>query len=100
MGQGDPVLSKKLLSAFFFALTKQDILPAVILFYNQGVYYTCQDSPLLEDLRTLEKMGVRILTCGTCLDYYGLKEKLVIGGVSNMYEIVETMAAADKVIVP
>lgn len=100
MGQGDPVLSKKLLSAFFFALTKQDILPAVILFYNQGAYYTCQDSPLLEDLRTLEKMGVRILTCGTCLDYYGLKEKLVIGGVSNMYEIVETMAAADKVIVP
>lgn len=100
MGQGDPVLSKKLLSAFFFALTKQDVLPSVILFYNHGAYYTCQDSPLLEDLKLLEEKGVKILTCGTCLDFYGLKEKLVVGGVSNMYEIVETMAMADKVIEP
>lgn len=100
MGQGDPVLSKKLLSAFFFALTKQDILPSVILFYNHGAYYTCQDSPLIEDLKVLEKKGVKILTCGTCLDFYGLKDKLVVGGVSNMYEIVETMAAAEKVIEP
>lgn len=100
MGQGDPVLSKKLLSAFFFALTKQDILPSVILFYNHGAYYTCQDSPLIEDLKVLEKKGVKILTCGTCLDFYGLKDKLIVGGVSNMYEIVETMAAAEKVIEP
>lgn len=100
MGQGDPVLSKKLLSAFFFALTKQDILPSVILFYNHGAYYTCQDSPLTEDLKVLEKKGVKILTCGTCLDFYGLKDKLIVGGVSNMYEIVETMAAAEKVIEP
>ena len=100
MGQGDPLLSRKLLSTFFFALTKQDLLPSVILFYNQGAYYTCEGSPLLEDLKVLEEKGVRILTCGTCLDFYGLKEKLVIGGVSNMYEIVETMAAAGKVVEP
>lgn len=100
MGHGDPVLSKKLLSAFFFAMTKQDILPSCILFYNHGAYYTCQGSPLLEDLRVLEEKGVKILTCGTCLDFYNLKEKLEIGGISNMYEIVETMAMAGKVIEP
>ena len=100
MGQGDPVLSKKLLSAFFFALTKQDILPSVILFYNHGAYYTCQDSPLIEDLKVLEKKGVKILTCGTCLNYYGLSEKLKIGDVTNMYVIAEKMMQADSIIKP
>ena len=52
----------------------------------------------MEDLKTLEAQGVEIMTCGTCLDYYGLKEKLQVGTVTNMYSIVETMNHADKII--
>ena len=54
----------------------------------------------MEDLKTLEAQGVEIMTCGTCLDYYGLKEKLQVGTVTNMYSIVETMNNADKILRP
>ena len=59
-----------------------------------------QGSPALEDLKSLEAQGVEIMSCGTCLDYYGLKDKLVVGNVTNMYNIVETQAKAAKVIKP
>ena len=59
-----------------------------------------EGSDSLEDLKSLEAQGVQIMTCGTCLDYYGLKEKLVVGTVTNMYSIVETMAGAGKIIRP
>ena len=59
-----------------------------------------EGSESLEDLRKLESQGVRILTCGTCLNYYGLTEKLAVGAVTNMYEIVETLAGAGKVVKP
>jgi sulfur relay (sulfurtransferase) complex TusBCD TusD component (DsrE family) len=55
-------------------------------------------SPVLEDLRTLANQGVQILACGTCLGYYGLKEKVAVGEVSNMYTIAETMLQAGKVV--
>ena len=61
---------------------------------------TCEGSPLLEDLKTLEAEGVEILSCGTCLGFYGLKEKLAIGSVSNMYEIVEKQMNADRILRP
>ena len=54
----------------------------------------------LEDLKSLEAQGVEIMTCGTCLDYYGLKDKLAVGSVTNMYSIVETQAKATKIIKP
>ena len=71
-----------------------------MLFYNGGATLTAEDSDFLEDLRSLEAQGVEIMTCGTCLDYYGLKEKLAVGTVTNMYSIVETMANAGKIIRP
>ena len=61
---------------------------------------TTEGSESLADLKLLEEQGVEILTCGTCLDYYGLKDKLCVGNVTNMYTIVETMNAADKIIRP
>ena len=100
MGDGDKELGKVLIKSFFFALTKQDVLPLTILFYNRGAFLTCQDSECLNDIRTLEKQGVEILTCGTCLDYYHLKEKLAVGGISNMYEIVEKQLLADTILKP
>ena len=86
------------MKAFVFALTKQDQLPETILCYNSGAYLTCEDADTLEDLKLLASEGVTILTCGTCLDFYGLKEKLAVGGVTNMYDIVERMEKATNIV--
>ena len=100
MGTGDPKLGTSLMKAFVFALTKQDQLPDTILCYNTGAYLTCEGADTLEDLKLLESEGVTILTCGTCLDFYGLKEKLAVGTVTNMYDIVERMENAARIIKP
>ena len=100
MGNGEEQLGKILMKSFIFALTKQDQLPEIILCYNSGASLTCEDSDSLEDLKSLEAEGVKILTCGTCLDFYGLKEKLAVGGITNMYEIVEIMESAGTIVRP
>lgn len=100
MGTGDAKLGASLMKAFVFALTRQDQLPETILCYNSGAYLTCEGADTLEDLKLLESEGVTILTCGTCLDFYGLKEKLAVGGVTNMYDIVERMEKAAAIIKP
>ena len=100
MGTGDAKLGTALMKAFVFALTKQNQLPDTILCYNTGAYLTCQGADTLEDLKLLESEGVTILTCGTCLDFYGLKERLAVGGVTNMYDIVERMENAAQIIKP
>ena len=100
VGTGDVKLGTSLMKAFVFALTKQDQLPDTILCYNTGAYLTCQGADTLEDLKRLESEGVTVLTCGTCLDFYGLKEKLAVGGVTNMYDIVERMESAAQIIKP
>ena len=100
MGQGEKALGQTLIKAFLFAVTKQDKLPSKVLFYNSGAYLTCEDSDSLEDLKTLEKNGVEILACGTCLNHYQMQSKLVVGNVTNMYEIAQKMAGATKVIRP
>ena len=100
MGTGDSKLGTSLMKAFVFALTKQDQLPDTILCYNTGAYLTCEGADTLEDMKLLESEGVTILTCGTCLDFYGLKEKLEVGGATNMYDIVERMEKAAQIIKP
>ena len=100
MGQGDDRLEKILMKSFLFALTQQDILPETVLLYNGGAFLSCEGSESLEDLKKLEELGVEILTCGTCLDFYGLKEKLAVGGISNMYEIVEKQCRAHTILRP
>ena len=97
MGQGDEALGKLLMKGFVFALTQ---LPETILLYNSGAFLSCEGSDNLEDLKTLEAQGVEILTCGTCLNHYGLAEKRQVGGVTNMYEIVEKMTKASVVVRP
>ncbi len=100
MGTGDEKLGKALMKAFVFALTKQDALPETIVCYNTGAYLSIEDADTLEDLKILESEGVKILTCGTCLDFYGIKDKLAVGSVTNMYEIVETMENAKSIVRP
>ena len=100
MGNGNDDLGKVLIKGFLFAVTQLDKLPKTMLFYNGGATLTAEGSDSLEDLKHLAEQGVEILTCGTCLNYYGLSEKLVVGSVTNMYTIVEKMAGADKIIRP
>ena len=100
MGEGAEELGKILMKSFLYALTQQDELPDTILFYNGGAKLTCECSESLEDLKDLAARGVEILTCGTCLNFYGITEKLQVGSVTNMYDIVERMSSADRVIKP
>lgn len=100
MGEGDPELGKVLIKGFIYALSQQEDLPKTMLFYNGGAHLTCEDSASLDDLKELEQRGVRILTCGTCLNFYGLSEKLKVGEVTNMYEIAETMSKASLIVSP
>ena len=100
MGTGDEKLGKALMKAFVFAVTKQDVLPETIVCYNTGAYLTVEGADTLDDLKSLEAEGVNILTCGTCLDFYGIKDKLAVGSVTNMYEIVETMEKAKTIVRP
>lgn len=100
MGSGNEDLGKVLIKGFIFAVTQLETLPKTMLFYNGGATLTAEGSDSLEDLKHLEEQGVEILTCGTCLNYYGLSEKLQVGSVTNMYSIVEKMAGADKIIRP
>lgn len=100
MGSGHDQLGSVLMKGFLYALTQQDELPGAVLFYNGGATLTTEGSPSLEDIRNLEAQGVQILTCGTCLNYYGLSDKLAVGEVTNMYTIVETLTGADLVVKP
>ena len=100
MGHGGDELGTALMKGFIYALSQQEQLPSTILFYNGGASITCQDSVSLEDLKSMEAQGVEILTCGTCLNFYGLTEKLAVGSVTNMYTIVEKMNGADLIIKP
>ena len=100
MGNGDEQLGKKLMKAFIFALTSQDEVPEKVICYNSGAYLTTEDPDTVKDLKSLEEAGATVMTCGTCLDFYGLKEKLKVGIISNMYDIVEAQMSASLLIRP
>ena len=100
MGHGGDELGTALMKGFIFALSQQEQLPTTILFYNGGANIPVEGSVSLEDLKNLEAQGVEILTCGTCLNFYGLTEKLAVGEVTNMYTIVEKMTGADLIVKP
>lgn len=100
MGHGGDELGTALMKGFIYALGQQEQLPATVLFYNGGASITCEGSVSLEDLKSMEAQGVEILTCGTCLNFYGLTDKLAVGSVTNMYTIVEKMTGADLIVKP
>lgn len=100
MGKGDDELGRTLMKGFIYALSQLEKLPKTMLFYNGGAKLTVDGSVSLEDLKSLEAQGVEILTCGTCLNFYGLSEKLAVGAVTNMYTIVEKLNGAGKIIKP
>ncbi len=69
-----------------------------LLFYTDGVKLACDGSPVIDQLRALKERGVELILCSTCLDYYGLREKVAVGIVGGMPDIIEAMSAAGKVI--
>ena len=98
MGQGSDELGHALMKSFLYALAQLEVPPRTLLFFNGGARLTVEGSQSLEDLRALEQAGTEILTCGTCLDYYGLKDKLAVGGITNMYRIAEILTGADRLV--
>jgi len=92
-----PLMDK--LTKTFLGLTQQNsTLPRAICFYTEGVKLACEGSPVLDELRSLEAMGVRIILCQTCLDYFGLMGKVQLGIVGGMGDIITAMSQADSVV--
>lgn len=100
MGRGDDELGYVLIRAFFHTIAGQAEKPNFIIFYNTGVKLTVDGSEVLDDLKELSSAGVEILVCGTCLNYFAMKEKLAVGVVSNMYDIASIMSKAGRLLTP
>ena len=98
MGSGDPALQLKLIGTWFKLLLEDGTLPAVICFYTDGVRLVVDGSPVLDELKALEAAGVRLVLCATCLNTYGLTDRVQVGIVGGMSDIITAMFSADKVI--
>ncbi len=99
IGRGDRELGTALAKAFLYACTENEDRASCVIFMNSGVRLVTENDQAVEHVRKLENEGAEIVVCGTCLDFYGLKEKLRVGRVSNMYEIQSIMMSADRLIV-
>ncbi len=93
VGRGDDELGKNLMKAFIFSLNEVDNIPESILFMNSGVKLCVEGAETLENLQNLESKGIEILVCGTCLNFFGIAEKLKVGKVSNMYDIASVLTS-------
>jgi intracellular sulfur oxidation DsrE/DsrF family protein len=98
MGSADLPLQQKLLDTYLNLLEENKTLPAAICFYTDGVKLVIEGSPLLERLSQIEQSGVRLIICSTCLNYFGLSEKVRVGIVGSMSDIIEAQKRASKVI--
>jgi len=98
IGSGDDALGAVLMRSFLKTLAGVEPQPAAIVFLNSGVLLVADDSPLLAELRALEAAGVRLLACGTCLDWYERKARVAVGAVSNMQDIATLLLGAPRVV--
>ena len=100
MGRGHDELGFVLIQSFLHTIAEQAEKPDVMIFYNTGVKLTLQGSEVLDDLKILERGGVEILVCGTCLSFFEVKDKLAVGVVSNMYDIAQVMSKSRRLLTP
>jgi selenium metabolism protein YedF len=100
LGSGDEDLGSFLMKAFLKTLLDLETRPSRLILVNSGVQLAAEGSKVLETLQLLSEKGVEILCCGTCIEFYELKGKVRAGRISNMYEIIESMMKADRVIKP
>ena len=91
LGVGDDSLGSTLMKGFIFTLTQSKPLPKKVMFLNSGVKLTTENEETVKNLQILEKEGTELVSCGTCLDFYNLKDKLKVGSVGNMYDIVDSL---------
>ena len=98
MGEGNDELGDILMKSYLYTLTELEDLPKAIIFLNSGVKLVVKDSPVLNSLKTLDDMGVELVACGTCLNYYHLENEIAVGIASNMYAIVEMLHGTNKII--
>ena len=99
-GVGEEALGAILMRSFLKTLLDLKPVPSKVIFVNSGVRLTTEGSEVLESLKALSEKGVAILSCGTCLDFYGLKEKLRVGIISNMFDIAQSLLEADRLVKP
>lgn len=100
MGRGDDELGAVLVRAFIHVLAEQEVKPDKMIFYNGGARLAVEESPVADDLRALAECGVEMLICGTCADYYKIKNRIIVGAVSNMYDIAAAMGSAGRLVMP
>ena len=100
LGVGDEALGSFLMKAFLKTLLDLERLPDRLILINSGVRLASEGSQTLDTLRTLSEKGVEIVSCGTCLDFYKIREKMKVGAISNMYDIIQSMLEADRLIRP
>jgi len=100
LGEGSNELGEFLIKGFINTLPEATIKPRTIIFMNSGIELALKDSPVLESLKKLEQMGIELLSCGACLDFFKKKDELAVGRVSNMYEIIERLSQTGKIIYP
>ncbi len=98
LGQAPGDLQQKLVGVFLTLLNQSDALPSKLLFYTEGVKLVCEGSPVLEQLRALEAKGLELIICSTCLNYFGLSDKVQVGVVGGMPDILEALSRAEKVV--
>lgn len=98
MGRGDDALGAKLVGSFLRTLAQTDGKPGAVVFYNAAVRLLARESPHLDALRALDDAGVDLLACVTCLEFFGLVDRIAVGQVSNMREIVQRTMGAAKVV--
>lgn len=100
MGKGSDELGAVLMRAFIHTAIELEHGPDVMIFYNAGVKLTVEGSDLLDDLKQLERKGVKMLICGTCVNYYNLTGQITVGAVSNMYDIADMLSTAGRIVNP
>ena len=98
LGRNDEALGEVLIKAFLGTLTKLTTPPAVIAFMNEGVKLTLADSSACDHIKDMEKAGTKVLVCGTCTNHFEITDKVAVGTISNMFEILEMITGADKVL--
>jgi selenium metabolism protein YedF len=100
MGHGNDELGALLMKAFIHTVVDLEHRPELIILYNTGVKLAASDSGVVDDLKALEDKGVRILLCGTCVNFFELGDKLGAGTVSNMYDIAGLLSTAGRIVRP
>jgi selenium metabolism protein YedF len=99
MGEGDEKLGRRLIANFLKTLVSAEKQPQMLVLYNSGVKLAVKDSPVLESLQSLENLGVEIICCGTCVNFYGLVDLIQAGGVTSMAEIVKVLTEAENIVI-